>query len=105
MVLREEGFSVSCAGNGQLGLVAAIAQMPDLIVSDFMMPVMTGAEFIRALRADSKFDRTRIILNSGLPEESIAQGLTGYDAYLRKPYPVSRLIDLVEGLIGTAAED
>lgn len=102
MILREEGFAASCAVNGALGLVEARQRVPDLIVSDFMMPVMNGAEFVRALRADPLFSGTRIILNSGLPEESIARDLAGYDAFLRKPYPIARLIDLVRALIGPA---
>lgn len=99
MILREEGFAASCAANGALGLIAARELLPDLIVSDFMMPVMTGAEFIRALRADPTFANTRIVLNSGLPEESIAKDLVGYDRFLRKPYPISRLIDIVRELL------
>ncbi len=102
LILREEGFAASCAANGALGLAAARAVVPDLIVSDFMMPVMNGAEFVRALRADPTFANTRIILNSGLPEDSIARDLEGYDAFLRKPYPIARLIDMVHALIGPA---
>jgi CheY-like chemotaxis protein len=65
--------------------------VPDLVIVDYMMPLMNGAEFSRALRADPQFANTKIILNSGLPEIAIrdqfdelrrvpAQAVQGRDA-------------------------
>jgi CheY-like chemotaxis protein len=100
LILEEEGYRVSCAVNGQLALVQAREVVPDLVIVDYMMPLMNGAEFTRALRADPAFEHTRIILNSGLPEIAIRDQFTDYDAFLRKPFKVEALLSLISEFIG-----
>jgi CheY-like chemotaxis protein len=100
LILEEEGYRAFCAVNGRLALVQAQDVVPDLVVVDYMMPLMNGAEFARALRADPQFAHTKIILNSGLPEVAIRDQFDGYDAFLRKPFKVERLLELVEQFIG-----
>ena len=100
LILEEEGYRAFCAVNGRLALVQARDVVPDLVVVDYMMPLMNGAEFARALRADPQFVHTKIILNSGLPEVVIRGQFDGYDAFLRKPFKVERLLELVEQFIG-----
>jgi two-component system chemotaxis response regulator CheY len=56
-MLREAGFrghDIIEAANGSLALEAAKAQQPDLIISDWNMPTMTGIEFLQALREDEQ---------------------------------------------------
>ena len=100
LILEEEGYRAFCAVNGRLALAQAQDVVPDLVVVDYMMPLMNGAEFARALRADPQFAQTKIILNSGLPEVAIRDQFDGYDAFLRKPFKVERLLELVEQFIG-----
>ncbi len=100
LILEEEGYKSYCAVNGQLALVQARDVVPDLVIVDYMMPLMDGAEFTRALRADPQFDHTRIILNSGLPEVAIRDHFVGYDAFLRKPFKVDALLALVQQFLG-----
>jgi len=100
LILEEEGYRAFCAVNGRLALVQAHDVIPDLVVVDYMMPLMNGAGFARALRADPQFAHTKIILNSGLPEAAIRDQFEGYDAFLRKPFKVERLLELVEEFIG-----
>jgi CheY-like chemotaxis protein len=50
--LKKQGHDVTVAGNGADGLKIAQEQVPDLVVTDIMMPVMGGVEFIRRLRGD-----------------------------------------------------
>jgi CheY-like chemotaxis protein len=100
LILEEEGYRAFCAVNGQLALVQARDVVPDLVVVDYMMPLMNGADFARALRADPQFARTKIILNSGLPEDAIRPQFESYDAFLRKPFKVERLLELVQQFIG-----
>ena len=95
LILEEEGYRAFCAVNGQLALIQARDVVPDLVVVDYMMPLMNGAEFTRALRADPQFANTKIILNSGLPEAAIADQFDGYDAFLRKPFRIDALLALV----------
>lgn len=100
LILEEEGYRAFCAVNGQLALVQAREVVPDLVIVDYMMPLMNGAEFSRELRADPQFANTKIILNSGLPEVAIRDHFDGYDAFLRKPFKVEALLELVERFIG-----
>ena len=100
LILEEEGYRAFCAVNGQLALVQARDVVPDLVIVDYMMPLMNGAEFTRALRADAQFAHTKVILNSGLPEIAIRDHFDSYDAFLRKPFKVETLLDLVQRFIG-----
>jgi CheY-like chemotaxis protein len=100
LILEEEGYRAFCAVNGQLALVQAREVVPDLVIVDYMMPLMNGAEFARELRRDPQFAHTRIILNSGLPEAAIRDHFDGYDAFLRKPFKVETLLALVELFVG-----
>ena len=100
LILEEEGYRAFCAVNGQLALIQAREVVPDLVIVDYMMPLMNGAEFARALRADPQFAQTKIILNSGLPEVAIRDHFEGYDAFLRKPFKVDMLLSVVQQFIG-----
>ena len=100
LILEEEGYRAFCAVNGQLALIQARDVVPDLVIVDYMMPLMNGAEFARALREDPRFAETRIILNSGLPEVAIRDQFDSYDAFLRKPFKVETLLQLVQQFVG-----
>lgn len=100
LILEEEGYRAFCAVNGRLGLAQAREVVPDLVIVDYMMPLMNGAEFVAALRADPRLAHTRVILNSGLPENAIREQFDGYDAFLRKPFKVEALLQLVRQFIG-----
>jgi len=103
-LLCEEGYAATYSANGAAGLAQAQAQVPDLVIADFMMPVMNGADFVQALHADPRFSATKIILNSGLPEELVGRDTADYHRFLRKPFPMVRLLELVEELIGPATD-
>jgi two-component system cell cycle response regulator len=86
-LLREAGFEVIVAGNGQEGLDVARAQLPDLIVCDAQMPVMDGYEFARHVKRDPMLaDRPLVSVTAyamaGDREKSLD---AGFDAYLSKP--------------------
>ncbi|MEO5686525.1 MAG: response regulator [Burkholderiaceae bacterium] len=100
LILEEEGYRTFCAVNGELALVQARQAVPDLVIVDYMMPLMNGADFARALRAEPQFAHTKVILNSGLPELAIRDQFDSYDAFLRKPFKVERLLELVHQFIG-----
>ena len=100
LILEEEGYRAFCAVNGRLALIQARETVPDLVIVDYMMPLMNGAEFARELRADPQFANTKIILNSGLPETAIRDQFESYDAFLRKPFKVEKLLEVVQQFIG-----
>jgi type IV pilus assembly protein PilB len=98
--LELEGFDVFVAENGRVGLETAFRERPDVIVSDINMPDMGGVEMVKALRADARTARVRIMmLTSESSVESETAGLAaGADDYLLKPVEPRRLAARVKAL-------
>lgn len=69
--LEDEGFMVVKASNGQKGLEVFERERPALIITDFMMPVMDGLEFAKAIRALPSVNHLPIILISGAQATSV----------------------------------
>ncbi|HEY6514561.1 MAG TPA: ATP-binding protein [Steroidobacteraceae bacterium] len=87
-------YEVSTAIDGLQGLTAAQEVVPDLIVSDVMMPGLTGTELVRELRADPRTASIPIILISARAgQEAAVAGLdAGSDDYLVKPFAAPELL-------------
>ncbi|WP_316821345.1 two-component regulator propeller domain-containing protein [Pedobacter gandavensis] len=89
------------AENGAKGLELAIEKIPDLIVSDVMMPVMDGLELCRTLKTDVRTSHIPVILltaRTGNIHE--VNGLkTGAEAYLTKPFSISSLQLTISNLL------
>jgi DNA-binding response OmpR family regulator len=96
-----EGFTVLRAEDGALGLEAARESRPDVIVSDVMMPNMSGVEMVVALKADEATASIPIILLSAKAQGGdIRQGIdAGADEYVTKPFEPLDLIDRVNALL------
>lgn len=99
LILEEEGYRVFCAANGRDGLERVREVKPDLVVLDFMMPVMDGAEMGSALRALPAVSPVKILMNSSLPEASVAERFPLYDAFLRKPYSIDEALRVIDRLL------
>jgi signal transduction histidine kinase/DNA-binding response OmpR family regulator/Tfp pilus assembly protein PilF len=89
------------AENGKKGLEASIEQVPDLIVSDVMMPEMNGYEFCRAVKEDERTSHIPVImLTAKAGIDSKLEGLsTGVDDYLAKPFNARELLARIKNLI------
>lgn len=96
-----EGFTVLRAEDGMLGLEAARAKQPDVIVSDVMMPNMSGLEMVTELKADPDTAGIPVILLSAKAQGSdVRQGIeAGADDYVTKPFEPLDLIDRVNSLL------
>jgi ligand-binding sensor domain-containing protein/signal transduction histidine kinase/DNA-binding response OmpR family regulator len=83
-----KAYHVLTASNGKMGLEEAKMHMPDIIISDIMMPEMDGIQFCQKIKSDFSTSHIPVILltaKSG--DENQIQGLkTGADAYISKPY-------------------
>ena len=103
--LELEGFDVLVAEDGRKGLDMALAERPDMIVTDVNMPAMTGPEMVRALRSDARCAHTRILmLTSESSVEAEAEGLqAGADDYILKPVEPRRLAARVKALMGRSS--
>ena len=103
-VLEEAGYRVFTAANGQSGLERVAENKADLVISDFMMPLMNGAAMARAMRADPAYRHTPIIMMSAVPEPAVRARFDGYQAFLRKPFGVTALLDLVATILNERLE-
>ncbi len=100
LILEDEGYRASVAVNGAQGLARVEESHPDLVVLDFMMPVMNGAQMAKTLRANVATRDIKIVMNSALPEATIRESFADYDGFLRKPYGIDALLKVIESLLG-----
>ena len=99
-VLTEEGHRVLTAMNGKQGLEMLAAERPDLIFTDYMMPVMDGAAMLGAIAADPGLRDIPVVVMSSMPEMTIAERCSGYVTFMRKPFKLVQLLDVVERVLG-----
>lgn len=98
----ESRYRVFCAENGQDGFKKAVKIIPDLIICDIKMPIVSGTELCKMLRENEKTSHIPIILLTAYSEnEYKINGLSkGADAYLTKPFN----IDVLEAQISNLLE-
>ncbi|MDX1420890.1 MAG: ATP-binding protein, partial [Rubricoccaceae bacterium] len=96
-------YRVLEAADGEEALAATRAHLPDLVVSDVMMPKLDGFGLCRAIKTDPEVDFIPVILLTAKASfESKLEGLEGgADAYLTKPFEVRELAVRVENLIAS----
>jgi DNA-binding response OmpR family regulator/two-component sensor histidine kinase len=99
--ILSENYKVITASDGGEGLSMAREYNPDIVISDVMMPVMTGDELCRRLRNNVETSHIAIILVSGLNErENIIYGLeAGADDYVTKPFDAAILKTRIRGIL------
>ncbi|MEZ4772570.1 MAG: tetratricopeptide repeat protein [Bacteroidia bacterium] len=97
----EEDYQLTVAENGQVGIDMAIELVPDLIVSDVMMPEKDGYELTETLKNDERTDHIPIVLLTAKADlDSKISGLEkGADAYLAKPFDKRELLVRLEKLL------
>lgn len=100
MVLSDAGYRVFTASNGVQGLETMRENPPSLVLLDYMMPLMDGAEVLEAMRADARLGAVPVICMSSLPESTVSQRCQGYRAFLRKPFDFDKLIAAVRSALG-----
>ena len=98
-LLTDEGYRVIVAQDGRHGLERAAEWPPDVIMLDFMMPVMDGPMTLAALKANPATASVPVILMSSLPETTVAERSRGYTAFLRKPFRIMTVLDAVEAAL------
>ena len=90
--LESEGFAVTEASNGAEALDAVHRARPGLVLLDLMMPVMSGPEFLAALRSEGTYEDVPVILLTAWPEQAV--GVRGAQGIVKKPLDVDELIAL-----------
>jgi CheY-like chemotaxis protein len=96
-----EGYSVLLAHDGAEGIDLARSSAPDLIISDIMMPNVSGLELVSALKGDPATAKIPIILLSAKAQSTdLRAGMdAGADLYVTKPFEPLELVEAVQGLL------
>ena len=98
--LESKGYAISVARDGNQGLALAEREDPDLVILDMMMPKRSGFLVLERLRRTRPVP-VRVIMitaNEGSRHKAYAEML-GVDDYIRKPFPMDRLLDSVSRLL------
>lgn len=99
--LEQMGHSVTTEKDGEGGLAAAIADVPDLVLLDVMMPKLTGIEVCRKLRDEPSTVGVPIILITAKAQEAdVERGFAaGADDYIIKPFSPRELASRVDAAL------
>ena len=99
--LRNSGYNVVCVEDGRAALEKAAEIIPDLILLDIMMPLMTGFEVLAAVRENEKTKHVAVVMvTAQSKEDEILKGLElGADDYITKPFSPNELAARVKTVL------
>ncbi|MBW2650712.1 MAG: response regulator [Deltaproteobacteria bacterium] len=101
--LEWHGYTVKTAGNGVEALEMAQKEMPDVIISDVLMPVMDGFQLCRNVKKDKKLKGIPVIFYSATYSDKESKKLAldlGAAAYILKPIEPGELVRIIEDAVG-----
>ena len=90
MLLADEGYKVLTAADGQRALELLAKQTPDAVITDQMMPLMSGTELFRAMRKLPALRKVPVVLISSAPLRAASTGLP-WAMFLQKPFDFETL--------------
>ena len=96
--LESQGHEVRTAADGRKALDVLDGFRPDVMITDYMMPRMDGAQLVQAVRARPDLRAIRIIMLTALDEAMIAKDAVAYDLFARKPFLDDEIVGLVARL-------
>jgi len=99
--LEDEGFAVTTAVDGEDGWSKAQELLPDLVISDVMMPRLDGYGLLRKLRDDERLGGTPVIFLTakGMTADRIEGFQAGCDDYIPKPFDPDELVARVRNVV------
>ncbi|MCB1777092.1 MAG: response regulator [Candidatus Competibacteraceae bacterium] len=103
-LMKQAGFQVRTASDGEAALAAITAEPPDLVLLDVMMPRKNGYEVCQAIRANPEWANLRIIMLTAKGREvEREKGLAlGADDYITKPFSTQEVVERVRELLTEA---
>ncbi|MCZ7546254.1 MAG: response regulator [Anaerolineae bacterium] len=105
LMLQKKGYEISVANSGAQALEKALAERPDLVILDVMMPDMDGYEVCRRLRAEPATEAIPVIMFTAkaMVDDKVAGFEAGADDYLTKPTHPAELLSRVKALLSRRA--
>src|SRR5690348_10743016 len=103
-LLGRQGYTVVVARNGEEAGQIVTHKRPDLVVTDLMMPVMSGLEFAKALKHSESLKDLPLILCSAAPGALTDEERQLFAAVLQKPYMPATLLEIVARYAGSGNE-
>jgi two-component system sensor histidine kinase/response regulator len=102
MTAKMDVLFVAHSAKEALSFLASKETLPDLVISDTMMPEMDGYEFIERIREDEKLRHLKVIAatSDAVPGQSMHAKMKGFDAYLPKPIIRKELINVIRTVFG-----
>lgn len=99
-VLADAGHEVVTAINGRQGLDRLKERPPNLVLLDFMMPIMDGPAMLKKMRENPAHRDIPAVIMSSLPESTVAASAKGmYAGFLRKPFRLGAVVDIVNAVL------
>ena len=98
-LLELDGFEVTRAPNGKRAIEMLARVRPELIITDYMMPVMDGIEMAKSIRATPAYADVPIVMTSGVTESALTAQMSLLSAFLRKPFRVEALLATIDRLL------
>jgi len=99
VVLERAGYKVIPAADGLEAMKLALSTQIDIVVTDAMMPNLSGHEFCRFLRNSQTLSHLPVILLSALERKEPNQNVEQVDAFLSKPVSAETLVECIEKLL------
>ena len=96
--LAREGYDLIAAENGKVGLEKYLAEKPDFVILDVMMPQMDGWELLQLLKLDEQVHHIPIIVCSAWDDPNLSRNL-GAAAFLKKPATQKMLLEVVDQFV------
>ena len=105
-LLERAGFEVSTKTDGETALTAALADPPAVMILDVALPVLSGLEVLRRLRADARGRHVPVIMLTakGRVADRESALVSGADLYLTKPFSNAELVAAVRRMAGLGSD-
>ena len=104
VVLERAGYNVIPAADGLEAMKLALSTQIDIVVTDAMMPNLSGHEFCRFLRNSQTLSHLPVILLSALERKEPNQNVEQVDAFLSKPVSAETLVECIERLLASKSD-
>lgn len=97
--LEERGYRTRTVRNGRAALDSIRAETPDLVVTDLMMPEISGMAMARALRSHPRYAVLPVVLMTSMSPRVVSESRILFDAVLDKPFTPEDLFATIEPLL------